>query len=133
MIVNEANDVDAMTKDEVAQIFSGASTGREWHVYAMDDRSGTYDTFKDRVLGSRSLVSTAKPFEDSRSLATAVAQDRNGIGFVGLPYAVGVKVLAVAEKGISGGPQCDDCEDRSVCAQPAAVFVSAEFGQSGRT
>jgi phosphate transport system substrate-binding protein len=99
IIVNEANSTDTMTKEEVAQIFSGASTGKEWHVYARDDKSGTYETLKDRVLGNRPLVATAKRFEDSRSLATAVSQDRNGIGFVGLPYAVGVKVLAIAEKG----------------------------------
>jgi phosphate transport system substrate-binding protein len=99
VIVNEANPTDAMAKEEVAQIFSGTVSGREWHVYARDDKSGTYDTFKDRVLGNRALVSTAKRIEDSRALVTAVAQDRNGIGFVGLPYAVGVKVLAIAEKG----------------------------------
>jgi phosphate transport system substrate-binding protein len=99
IIVNEVNNTDAMSKEEVAQIFSGASTSGQWNVYARDDKSGTYDTFKDRVLGSRPLVSTAKRFEDSRALVTAVAQDRNGIGFVGLPYAVGVKVLAISEKG----------------------------------
>jgi len=99
VIVNDANPADTMTKDEVAAVFSGAATGREWHVYARDDKSGTYDTFKDRVLGSRPLVGTAKRFEDSRVLAAAVSQDRNGIGFIGLPYAVGVKVLAISEKG----------------------------------
>jgi len=99
VIVNDANPVDTMTKDEVAAVFTGAATGREWHVFARDDKSGTYDTFKDRVLGGRALIGSAKRIEDSRELATAVAQDRNGIGFVGLPYAVGVKILAIAEKG----------------------------------
>jgi phosphate transport system substrate-binding protein len=99
VIVNDANSLDTMTKDEVAAVFSGRSTGREWNVYARDDKSGTYDTFKDRVLGGQPLVSSAKRFEDSRALAAAVAQDRNGIGFVGLPYAVGVKVLAISERG----------------------------------
>ncbi len=99
VIVNEANGADSMTKEEVANIFSGGSTKQTWNVYARDDKSGTYDTFKDRVLGSRSLTPGAKRFEDSRALATAVAQDRNGIGFVGLPYAVGVKVVAIAERG----------------------------------
>jgi phosphate transport system substrate-binding protein len=99
VIVNEANSVDTMTKDETAGIFSGTTSGKEWHIYARDDKSGTYETFKDRVLGSRPLVNSAKRFEDSRALAAAVAQDRNGIGFVGLPYAVGVKVLAISERG----------------------------------
>jgi ABC-type phosphate transport system substrate-binding protein len=99
VIANEANSKDTMTKNEVADIFSGTSSGQAWNIYARDNKSGTYDTFKDRVLDNRSLTPNAKRFEDSRALATAVAQDRNGIGFVGLPYAVGVKALAIGEKG----------------------------------
>ena len=87
-----------MTKDEVAAIFSGASEGRKWNLYARDDKSGTYDTFKDRVLGSRSLGGALR-FEDSRALVTAVSRDPDGIGFVGLPYAVGVKVLKISDRG----------------------------------
>jgi hypothetical protein len=99
IIVQEANPLDNLMKDEVAAIFAGAATARRWNVYARDDRSGTYETFRDRVLGSRSLVGTARRFEDSRALTTAVSQDRDGIGFVGLPYAAGAKVLAIGEKG----------------------------------
>ena len=99
VIVNESNPTDSMSKDQVAGIFSGGASQQNLNLYARDDKSGTYDTFKDRVLGSRSLASNAKRFEDSRALVSAVAQDRNGIGFVGLPYAVGVKVLAIAERG----------------------------------
>jgi len=98
VIVNETNPTDRMTKDEVAAIFSGAGQGRKWNLYARDDKSGTYDTFKDRVLGTRSL-SGALRFEDSRALVTAVSRDPDGIGFVGLPYAVGVKVLKISDRG----------------------------------
>jgi phosphate transport system substrate-binding protein len=98
VIVHEANPVDAMTKDEVAAIFTGASSGRHWNIYARDDKSGTYDTFKDRVLGGKPLVAGAKRFEDSRALVSAVAQDHDGIGFVGLPYAAGAKIIAISEK-----------------------------------
>jgi phosphate transport system substrate-binding protein len=99
VIVNEANSVDSMTIPEVAAVFSGSSKGKTWVIYARDDKSGTYDTFKDRVLGSLKLSSNAKRFEDSRALVSAVAQDRDGIGFVGLPYASGAKVLAISEQG----------------------------------
>jgi phosphate transport system substrate-binding protein len=98
IIVNETNPVDSMTKDEVAAIFAGASEGQKWNLYARDDKSGTYDTFKDRVLGNRTLAGALR-FEDSRALVTAVARDRDGIGFVGLPYAVGVKVLKISDRG----------------------------------
>lgn len=98
IIVNETSPAESMSKEEVAAIFSGASEGQKWNLYARDDKSGTYDTFKDRVLGSRTLAGALR-FEDSRALVTAVARDRDGIGFVGLPYAVGVKVLKISERG----------------------------------
>jgi phosphate transport system substrate-binding protein len=102
VIVNETNTVDRMNEEEVAEIFSGGvAGGKTWNIYALDDKSGTYETFKDHVLKTRALAKSAKRFEDSRALAAAVAGDRNGIGFVGLPYAQGVKVLAIAEKGAS--------------------------------
>jgi phosphate transport system substrate-binding protein len=98
IIVNETNPTDSMTKDEVGTIFSGAAQGRHWNLYARDDKSGTYDTFKDRVLGNKTLGGALR-FEDSRALVTAVSRDRDGIGFVGLPYAVGVKVLKISDRG----------------------------------
>jgi phosphate transport system substrate-binding protein len=98
VIVNDANPVDSMTKDEVANIFAEGMSARHWNLYARDDKSGTWDTFKDRVMGTRTL-GTAKRFEDSRALAEAVARDPDGIGFVGLPYTENVKVLKIAEKG----------------------------------
>ncbi len=99
VIVNESNSVDSMTIQEVAAIFAGAASGKKWNVYARDDKSGTYDTFKDRVLRGKALMGAAKRFEDSRTLASAVTSDREAIGFVGLPYAAGAKVLAISEKG----------------------------------
>ena len=99
IIVNETSRVDSMTTEEVGDIFSGSQSKQVWDLNARDAKSGTYDTFKDRVLGSRTLESNAKRFEDSRELVSTVAKENNGIGFVGLPYAVGVKVLAIAEKG----------------------------------
>jgi len=98
IIVNEANPLDSMTKDEVAAVFSGGMSARHWNLYGRDEKSGTWDTFKDRVLGTNAL-GMAKRFEDSRELAAAVSRDPDGIGFVGLPYAVGVKVLKIAERG----------------------------------
>ena len=99
VIVNEANSADTMSIPELAAIFSGNGTGRSWKIYARDDKSGTYDTFKDRVLGTRALAPDAKRFEDSQALVSAVAKDPDGIGFVGLPYASGAKILAISDKG----------------------------------
>jgi phosphate transport system substrate-binding protein len=100
IVVNEANTIDTVTEEDLAGILSGDSKSQSWNVYARDDKSGTYETVKDRVLtGDRVLTPSAKRFEDSRELADAVARDPNGIGIVGLPYADGDKALAVSERG----------------------------------
>jgi len=79
---------------------TGAKAGSPIKLYARDDKSGTYDTFKSLVLGDDKLAKTAKRFEDSNLLSTEVAADSNGIGFIGLPYIKSARAVA-----ISGGPQ----------------------------
>jgi phosphate transport system substrate-binding protein len=107
VIVNRANPVSALGKDQVMQIFSGELS--DWsqigasrspiNIYARDDKSGTFDTFKTLVLGEKGLAPGAKRFEDSNALSEAVAGDPNGIGFIGLPYIHNAKAIAVSEKG----------------------------------
>jgi len=107
VIVNRANPIASLSKDQLAAIFSGQTSdwsrvgGRSGDIklYARDDKSGTYDTFKSLVLTGAPLAGSAKRFEDSNELADAVANDPNGIGFVGLPYVRGAKAIAVSEKG----------------------------------
>ena len=107
VIVSKANPVQSLTKVQLARVFAGEITN--WrqlggpsagiNVYARDDKSGTYDTFKTLVLGSKKLVANAKRFEDSRELSDAVVKDLDGIGFIGLPYVRDAKALAVSENG----------------------------------
>ncbi|MFO7592696.1 MAG: phosphate ABC transporter substrate-binding/OmpA family protein [Pseudomonadota bacterium] len=122
VIVHPNNPLQQLYKDQLRRIFSGEVT--DWsefgldsapiHVYARDDKSGTYDTFKHLVLGKRHpLVNGARRFESNANLSDAVSQDPNGIGFVGLPYVNQSKALSVA-----------DGEARSVA--PTAFTVATE-------
>ncbi|HYW73230.1 MAG TPA: protein kinase [Pyrinomonadaceae bacterium] len=105
VIVNRSNSIDALSKEQVAKIFSGEITN--WSqvqganapikVYARDDKSGTFDSFKTLVLDRSGLISGAARFEDSLALSDAVATDPNGIGFIGLPYIHDAKAIAIAE------------------------------------
>jgi len=107
VIVNPANPVNGLAKDQIMRIFSGEFG--DWSqvgplpgpikIYARDDKSGTYDTFKTLVLAGKGLAPGAQRFEDSNALSDAVANDPNGIGFIGLPYIRRAKALAVSEKG----------------------------------
>ena len=108
VIVNAGNPLRTLSKDEIRRIFSGEIS--DWQqvgrpdagsilVLARDDKSGTWDTFKNLVLGSTPLASSAQRVEDSRQLSDRVAADANAIGFVGLPFVRSAKALAVSDAG----------------------------------
>jgi len=110
MIVHASNPLASLSlsKEQIHRIFDGDLT--DWkdvgraqpgfiNVYARDEKSGTWDTFKALVLVNSPLTPTAKRFEDSRQLSDLVANDPNGIGFVGLPYVRNAKAVAVSDAG----------------------------------
>ena len=107
IILHPQNPLSQLNTEQLARIFSGemktweelGSTGGPIHLYARDDQSGTYDTFKELVLSRRgkTLGSTAKRFESSEQLSDAVSQDPQGIGFIGLPYVRQAKAVAIVD------------------------------------
>jgi phosphate transport system substrate-binding protein len=107
IILNPANPLQQLDTEQLARIFAGevktwedlGGRGGAIHLYARDDQSGTYDTFKELVLSRRgkSLSSTAKRFESSEQLSDAVSADAQGIGFIGLPYVRQAKAVAIAD------------------------------------
>jgi len=108
VIVNPANPLKQISKDTLQKIFSGQINNwsklglpaGEIHVYARDDNSGTYDTFKHLVLSEKTpLTKTARRYESNADLSDDVAKDPNGIGFCGLAYIRKSHALAVAETG----------------------------------
>jgi phosphate transport system substrate-binding protein len=108
VVVNASNPVSSLTVAQVKDLFSGRV--RDWRavggnagnvaIYARDDKSGTYDTFRTLVLDTAPLAAGARRFEDSTALSSAVAADEHAIGFIGLPYVGQTKALHIA----SGGP-----------------------------
>ena len=107
VIVSRKNPVRTLAKEQIAQIFQGeignwlqvGGSDGAIHLYARDDKSGTYDTFLTLVLGNAPLAASAQRVEDSRKLSDAVAQDPNAIGFIGLTYVQETQAVAVYENG----------------------------------
>jgi phosphate transport system substrate-binding protein len=107
IILHPQNPLNQLDTVQLARIFSGevktweelGGSGGTIHLYARDDQSGTYDTFKELVLSSRgkNLSSTAKRFESSEQLSDAVSADPQGIGFIGLPYVRQAKAVAIVD------------------------------------
>lgn len=106
IILNPQNPLKTLNTEQLAQIFNGevdtwealGGIGGPIHLYARDDQSGTYDTFKELVLRLRGEpLAPAKRFESSEQLSDAVSQDPQGIGFIGLPYVRQAKAVAIVD------------------------------------
>ncbi|MBK5351458.1 phosphate ABC transporter substrate-binding/OmpA family protein [Pseudomonas sp. TH41] len=107
IILHPQNPLNQLTTEQLARLFSGETktweelggTGGPIHLYARDDQSGTYDTFKELVLSGRgkTLSGAAKRFESSEQLSDAVSLDPQGIGFIGLPYVREAKAVAIVD------------------------------------
>jgi phosphate transport system substrate-binding protein len=103
VIVNAANPVPSASKDTIARIFAGEVTSwkdvggsnNSIKLFARDDKSGTYDTFKSLVMDKRKLHGGAQRYEDSSKLSADVSNDPSGIGFIGLPYIKSSKPIAI--------------------------------------
>ncbi len=109
IVVHPDNPIDSLTLDQLAKVFSGEITNwerlgglsRPSSIYARDDHSGTWDTFKKIILGKElTLSDKAERFESNTALVQAVMNDLNAIGFVGLAAVGKTNVIAVNEEGI---------------------------------
>lgn len=108
VIVNDRNPVQKLDLNQIAKIFSGEI--KNWqqlggddlaiNLYARDNQSGTWDTFKSLVLRKKyQLASSARRFESNDNLSDSVAVDTAGIGFVGLASVRDARALLVFDSG----------------------------------
>jgi phosphate transport system substrate-binding protein len=105
IIVNEANPIESITLEEIELIFSGdvtdwsgiaAQTG-DISAYTRNTSSGTYAVFQELAMNSRDYGTDTQKMAGNEQIASEVAKNPNGIGYVGLAYisTPGVKVLPV--------------------------------------
>ncbi|MCX8007394.1 MAG: phosphate ABC transporter substrate-binding protein [Coriobacteriia bacterium] len=105
VIVNPANSVESLTKDQLGKIFRGEITN--WKevggpdkpivLLSRDSSSGTYEYFKEVVVGKdKEYAKTAKLLPSSQAIVDEVKANEAGIGYVGLGYLTDdVKVVAI--------------------------------------
>lgn len=106
IITSPSNSVSSLSIDQLVGIFSGEITnwsqlgGKDLpiKIYARDDKSGTWDSFKALVLDSHKakLSESAVRVESSSELSDSVAREMGAIGFIGLPYVRHAKLLAIS-------------------------------------
>lgn len=107
IIVHPQNPLDLISLRELGEIFSGRISNwselggpdKPIKLYARDENSGTWDTFRSLVLGDQPLAPEARRFESNDILSDLVAGDPDAIGFVGLGSLRQAKALAVQDEG----------------------------------
>jgi phosphate transport system substrate-binding protein len=112
LIVNPGNKVDSLTIEQISEIFTGKITnwkqvgGADMPItlYGRENSSGTYEFFKEHVLGKdvsghyKDYATSTQVLQGTAALGEAVARDSKGIGYGGVGYFAlrnDVKILHV--------------------------------------
>jgi phosphate transport system substrate-binding protein len=105
VIVNPANKVSKLTREQLEKIFTGQITnwkevgGEDGKIvaYSRESSSGTYEFFKDEVLDKKNYASNILSLPATGAIVQAVGQTKGAIGYIGLAYETKeVKQLAVS-------------------------------------
>ena len=109
IIVNPANKVTQLTREQIEGIFTGKIKnwkevgGEDMKIvaYARETSSGTYEFFKEHLLNRKNYASTCLNMPASGSVVQSVSQTKGAIGYVGLAYVdKSVKAIGVStDKG----------------------------------
>jgi phosphate transport system substrate-binding protein len=122
VIVNKANSVAALNREQLGLILAGASSDwsqfgvasdDEWsavgvtgkggpvatgvHVYLPDDRSGLPEVVQEAVLDGKPFAPEAKRLASHQAVADAVIADPGGIGLVPMPAISGARPVPIAD------------------------------------
>src|SRR5205823_2213299 len=105
VIVNAGNPLSTLTKRQVEQIFAGDIT--DWpqvggtagpiSIYTRNTSSGTYADFKELAMKKRDYAPSSQKMAGNEAIASEVAKNPNGIGYVGLAYLKdpGIKTVSI--------------------------------------
>jgi len=109
VIVNPANKVGKLTREQIEGIYTGKI--KNWKevggddlaivVYARETSSGTYEFFKEFVMNRKNYASSVLNMPATGAIIQSVSQTKGAIGYVGLAYVdKEVKDVAVSyDKG----------------------------------
>ena len=94
VIVNPANKIGQLTREQLEGIFTGKITN--WKevggedlaivVYSRETSSGTYEFFKEHVLNKKNFAPKALLMPATGAIVQSVSQTKGAIGYVGLAY-----------------------------------------------
>lgn len=94
VIVNPANKIKNLTREQLEGIFTGKITnwkevgGDDMKIipYSRETSSGTYEFFKESVLKNKNYVSGIMSMPATGAIVQSVSQTKGAIGYIGLAY-----------------------------------------------
>ncbi|MFO7446664.1 MAG: phosphate ABC transporter substrate-binding protein [Ignavibacteriaceae bacterium] len=129
LIVHPENGIDSLTVQQVSDIFIGKINN--WNqiggnnmpitLYGRENSSGTYEFFKEHVLGKNAAgrandyANSTQVLQGTAALGEAVARDKKGIGYGGVGYfahRTDVKILHI--KADQNSPAISPSENSKV-------------------
>jgi len=124
VIVNPANKVSQLTREQLEGIFTGKITNwkqvggedMKMVVYSRETSSGTYEFFKEHVLKGKNYATSALLMPATGAIVQSVSQTKGAIGYIGLAYIEKtVKALKVSfDKGKTfTGPSVETAKNKS--------------------
>jgi len=94
IVVNPANKVSKLTREQLEGIFTGKITN--WKevggddmkivVYSRETSSGTYEFVKEHVMNKKNYATSALLMPATGAIIQSVSQTKSAIGYVGLAY-----------------------------------------------
>ncbi|GAC1359249.1 MAG: phosphate ABC transporter substrate-binding protein [Polyangiales bacterium] len=101
--VNEKSPVTEIDLDTLKNIYLASTTnwkdaGGKDHtitLYGRENNSGTYGYFKEHVLANKDFAANVQTLAGTSAVVNAVKGDEFGIGYGGIAYASGVRLLKV--------------------------------------
>jgi phosphate transport system substrate-binding protein len=113
VVINEENGVRDLTLKQIEGIFTGDI--KDWSevggkagkisAYTRNTASGTYKTFQELAMAKRDYGSETQKMAGNEQIATEVAGNVNGIGYVGLAYAEKDGLKAIKVEGVTPKPK----------------------------
>lgn len=138
VIVHPENKVSQLTREQIEKIFTGeiknwkevGGTDAPIVAYSRESSSGTYEFFKEHVMGKKNYASSVLNMPATGAIVQSISQTKGAIGYVGLAYMTeGVKPISVSyDSGKTFvAPSVQGAKDKSYpIARPLYYFYDAK-------
>jgi len=101
--VSQSNPLKVVTQPQIKDIYTGKITnwnalgGKDAKIvaYGRENSSGTYQFFKEHVLGKEDFARDIQTLPGTGAIVNAVSKDIESIGYGGIAYASGIRVVPV--------------------------------------